>query len=161
MLRRTDEMTKREKTVSAVLLTLICLTLAFIFYQSLLPPSLSKNESDTVAEVLSLVFGEDSFVVENIRTIAHFLEYGLLGVEVSVYLCLFANKLFVSSAISFALSLGVAIFDETIQIFSGRATELKDVITDFSGFVILSLLTYAVYFSVFIRFGKGINKWLK
>ena len=59
MLRRTDEMTKREKTVSAVLLTLICLTLAFIFYQSLLPPSLSKNESDTVAEVLSLVFGEE------------------------------------------------------------------------------------------------------
>ncbi len=149
MLRRTDEMTKRERTVSAALITLICLTLAFIFLQSLLPPSVSKEESDSVASLLSLIFPEDSFVVKNIRTIAHFLEYGLLGVEVSIYLCLFAKKLFATSAISFALSFAVAIFDETIQIFSGRATELKDVFTDFSGFVTLSLLTYAAYFLIF------------
>ena len=149
MFKRRSEMTDRERIISVSLIIIICLTLLFIFFQSILPPAASKEESDSVAGILSLIFPRDSFIIKNIREIAHFLEYGLLGVEISLYVCFFACKPFAASAASFASALLVATIDEIIQIFSGRVADILDVCTDFSGFVTLSIITYAVCFFIF------------
>ena len=42
----------------------------------------------------------------------------------------------------------VAFLDETIQIFSGRGPEIRDVWIDTFGFISISLMTYAAFYFI-------------
>lgn len=153
MFRKVSDMTKREKAIRIALITLIVSTLAFIFTQSALSPSASGQESDAVAGFLSHIFSPDGFIITNLRQIAHFAEYGVLGVWISLYVCLFGIKTRALALISLAVGQTVALIDETIQMFSGRVADIVDVWTDFLGFFTLSLVTYLVFLAV-IRFKR-------
>lgn len=144
-----------KNTVRFLLIVLILLTVAFIFIQSLKSPEKSSQASDKVGEIVEEFIPPDTkpgeFVKLNIRKIAHFVEFALLGIEVSLYVALFARKKIFMLA-SYPLGLFIALFDETIQIFSGRGSSVRDVWLDFLGFSTLAALVYAITFLVaFLR----------
>ena len=151
---------KWKKTASILLLLFIIATLLFIFIQSMLPPEKSSQESGAVGEIIEEIIPPDTkpgaFIQINLRKIAHFVEFALLGAEISLYIILFTRKnIFV--LLSFPTALMIAFFDETIQIFSGRGPAVLDVWIDFAGFTSASVIFYTV--AVIIRYMcKNVNK---
>ena len=141
---------KKMKIVRLTLIALIAITVLFAFIQSMLPTEVSSAESDAVGDIVEEIIPSDtptgSYVQNNLRKIAHFIEFACLGTEVAIYLLIFMRKpLYV--LFSYPLALITAFFDETIQIFSKRGPSISDVWIDFSGFLTLSLLVYFVYFA--------------
>ena len=81
-----------------ILIALILLTILFIFIQSMLSKEASQSESDSVGDVIvdtaETIIGNETeaqqnavervrvFVEKNLRKLAHFAEYALLGTEV-------------------------------------------------------------------------------
>ena len=121
----------------SVLLTSV--TLVFIFIQSLLPPTVSGAESGWVATLLGDVFGETTvlgrFLIEHVRKIAHFLEYGALGAETLWLLYAFREQLPLPLCRTAPLwGLAVGFVDETLQCFSSRGPAIADVWLDGAGF---------------------------
>lgn len=141
-----------------VILICIILNIAFIFFQSSLSTEKATEESDAVKDAISEVVPPESeikdFTDNNMDKIAHFVEYGMLGFLVSSYIVFFAVKPLKTAALSFLFAETVAVFDETIQFFSGRHPDLGDVWCDILGFVVISLLTYAATF-VLVRSARG------
>ena len=137
----------------AVLIILIIATLGFIFTQSMLSPEKSKDQSNSVGEIVGDVIPPDTkpgeFIQTNIRKLAHFFEFALLGAELSVLALVFERrKKFMLATYIFAVF--VALFDETIQIFSGRGPSIYDVWIDFFGFAMAASLIYLIGFSVLL-----------
>ena len=71
-----------------VLLALIAGTVVIIFVNSALPPEVSAEQSGTVGGIIAEIIPPDTdlgaFIQEYLRKIAHFTEYGLLGIEISL-----------------------------------------------------------------------------
>jgi len=132
----------------------ILLTVAFIFRNSMLPPEESSAESETVGGIISEIIPPDtdlgSFILENLRKIAHFTEYGLLGIEIALYVCIYVEKKWIYALSSAAVPFAVGFFDETIQEFSGRGPAIADVWIDIGGFITFSCITYAAFFAVYM-----------
>lgn len=139
--------TKYKNTVKVSLLLLIAATLAFIFVQSMLPPEKSKEESDKVGDIIEEIIPPDTqagdYVQNNIRKIAHFVEFFILGCEAALYGILFVRPL-KWWTLSFPTALIVAFFDESIQMFTGRGPAISDVWIDFLGFLIAGAIFYTV-----------------
>ena len=131
-----------------VLIVLIIATVLFIFIQSMLPKDKSKEESDAVGGIISEIIPPDTpageYVQKNIRKIAHFTEFAVLGAEVALYLILFMPKIRYM-LFAYPTALILAFFDESIQIFSGRGPSISDVWIDFFGFFAATAVFYAVY----------------
>ncbi len=74
------------------------------------------------------------FTQEIVRFLAHFCEFGLLGVlSYITFFCFFLNKLRVI-LLSSTLVIFVAVADEVVQLFSeGRAFQFSDILIDISG----------------------------
>ena len=112
----------RKSTFKYLLIALILLTLAFIFVQSLLPRETSAKESETVGDIVAGIVPPETkpgaFLQINIRKVAHFLEFALLGAEIALYVLHFLRKKIVIylSLISAPI---FGLVDETIQIYSG------------------------------------------
>ena len=132
-------------------------TLLFTFTQSLLPPDESSEMSDGVLGFLETIISPDTpigaFVHENVRKIAHFVEYMTLGIFTSLYVVFFMPGVdskpkerirFVIYSFAFAPLVGL--FDETLQIFSGRGPAILDVWIDTAGFFSSAAIVYAVYY---------------
>ena len=140
-----------------VLLTLIVATLAFIFVQSVLPPEKSSEQSDKVSDIVEEIIPPETpvgdYVQTNVRKIAHFVEFAALGVWVALYIVGFYRRRTVALA-SYAAALIVALFDETIQIFSGRGPEIKDVWIDFLGYLTSFTLVIIASFVVMLVIKK-------
>lgn len=135
------------------LICLIAATLAFIFIQSMLPPEVSKAESDTVGEIIEEIIPPETppgeYVQKNLRKIGHFVEFAILGAEISLFVLLFARKLRYG-IFAVVFSPLVALCDETIQIFSKRGPSVTDVWIDTAGFVSFGALVYLLYFAVIL-----------
>ena len=130
-----DSRTKR--LVSALLPVL---TLAFIFIQSLLPPVVSGAESGRVAAFLSSIFGETTplgrFLITYVRKIAHFTEYGVLGLEAVWFLRVWRARVPLHLRHTAPLwGLAVGFLDETLQCFSSRGPSIADVWLDGAGYI--------------------------
>ena len=141
-----------KKRLLYLLLSLIGLTLLFIFTNSLRPPEESMEQSDSALGLVGMIFSPDTpfgaFLQEYGRKIAHFLEYGLLGVEVSILVNFYLQKRRIVAALSIPAAMCVAVVDETLQYFSGRGPAILDVWIDLGGFAALSLITYGVVYAV-------------
>ena len=141
-------MARKNEVIKRILIVVILLTLAFIWGHSMMPGDMSGEESGFVYRVLSPVlklFLLDAWVTEHlVRKIAHFGEYGALGVELTLYASLYKDLKGQRIGNLICSGLIVAFLDETIQIFSGRGALLSDVLLDFTGaitgIVILNLL---------------------
>ena len=131
--------------IRIALLVLIVLTLGFIFFQSTLPPEKSMENSEAVGGVLGEIIPPDTptgeFVQENVRKIAHFVEFMVLGIWTALYLALGSINLKYFS-FSFAFALFAALLDETIQLFSERGPSVTDIWLDFAGFCASAVIIY-------------------
>ncbi len=152
---------KVKKTLRYAFIAIIIATLLFIWGQSCMSPTASKNESDTVKMLLEELFGAETpmavFILLYIRKIAHFTEFAMLALEMTLftYLCTPRRGSDLLRCVLFGPL--TAITDETIQIFSGRGSSIFDVAIDTTGYLFSFLLTslcYAIAYAVI----KSISK---
>lgn len=113
------------------------LMLVFIFGQSLLPQSVSAEESGWLTEnvlnpVLDLL-GIGPLTHHMVRKIAHITEFAILSMLLT--LC-FRGQIVKSAGVGFA----AAFLDESIQLLSGRGASITDVWIDLIGVAIGSVL---------------------
>ena len=163
MFIKTSLLSRNQKIKRIILSLLIVLTVGFIFFQSTLSPEVAGQESEAVSGIISDALPPDSpsaqYANENMDKIAHFTEFGLLGLFVSLYICGFAAAPMLLAPASVIFALSVAIIDETIQIFSGRTSDFADIGADVLGFFIISMIIYIAFFAIRCAKRKKENKW--
>ena len=137
----------------------ITITLAFIWGQSCLSRAQSSAESEAVKGWLEGFLVGDTpltrFILTYVRKIAHFVEFGILGVELCAftYSCTEMTKKSKLYCVLFGPI--AAIIDETIQIFTGRGSSFVDVLIDSAGyFTFILILSFALILINAIKKGK-------
>ena len=142
----------RRNLIRLLFVLLIIATVSFIFIQSMIPPEDSEEQSGAVSEIIGEIIPPETpvggYVQTNIRKIAHFVEFAVLGAEVATFVVLFIKKIHYALA-SFLFAFVVAFFDETIQIFSGRGPQITDVWLDLFGFASTAAIIYTVCFIIY------------
>ena len=121
---------KTGKRKRVFLALAVLLLLLFIWVQSALPEKDSADESgwfreNVVDPVLRLV-GVGPASDHTVRKAAHIVEYFLL----SLFMTLFLNG---KAGRAFFVCFGAAFLDETIQLFSRRGSQVRDVWIDLIG----------------------------
>lgn len=136
-----------------ILWIVVILTLAFIFGQSLLDKDTSEKQSVAIQEIVvepvhKAITGEKT-IHYDIRDLAHAIEFTILGLEL---VFLISNKNRILQCLKSVSYCGfVALLDETIQNFSGRAPELIDIWHDILGAVIGVLIGAGLMFVINIH----------
>jgi len=122
-------------------LVLTALWVAVIYILSAMSGEVSSAQSKSVWEVLHTIWEDLSH--ENLRKIAHGVEYFILGAfAVSMF---FHTKSF-KVAKPMLFSVLVAMGDETLQIYvDGRASEIMDIWMDFGGAVLGILIFWGIH----------------
>ena len=124
---------------------------AFIWQQSTLPPVESAATSDAVRDVVVPAVGGPTtwlggFFDRFLRKIAHFTEFGALGLCVEGYLT--RRHTLRADVYALAFGLSVASIDELLQLATGRGSAVTDVLLDFCGFIVFSLALRILSFAV-------------
>lgn len=120
-----------------LLLLLIVLTLCFIWSNSMQDATASGEQSGYFRQLFCQLFDVTRepfrFLYENLRKVAHFLEFALLGAEVAALVFSFRpHRAFY--AVGYGACVLAAAVDEGIQLFSpGRVAALLDVGIDAAG----------------------------
>lgn len=141
------------RSAVAVLLTVsVILTLVFIFSNSAKSQTASTEQSNSFKEKVEKIISPETHlgavILNNIRKIAHFTEYGLLGIEMSLLILTLSEKrktVYKAAPLSLIAALIVAFVDETVQIFSKRGPSVSDMWIDVGGFFTYAAITYAAF----------------
>lgn len=131
-------MTRKSRRALFAILSLA--ELGFIFHNSLQGSGASNATSREVAALLTPGLNAAGRIEEEtfhvlIRKMAHFAEFGALGVSfagVSLNMEWSGKRKWIAPVLA---ALAAAITDETIQHFTGRTSALRDVLIDWSGAV--------------------------
>ena len=127
---------KKRRVLSTMLICLCIATVAFIWGNSMLGSKASSNVSNSVLGALDPIIRRFGIVSKDdlwLRKLAHFTEFAALGAEL-LFLAAVRRRLGLQAASNCAFaSLLVALTDETIQLASGRNSQVLDVLLDFSG----------------------------
>lgn len=131
------------------LLIITILWISFMYYMSAQPAVESTETSSRIVNIISsglkLTNVQEETLTVIVRKGAHFTEYFILCCLVTMTYGSFKNKKYNFSTILLVCIL-VAISDEFLQGFiTGRSSEVKDVIIDFSG----SLTFIIIYSNLF------------
>ena len=133
-----------------ILIAAIVGILLFTFYQSSLPKEESAQVSNQTSEKLEPIIPSTTptgaFVHTNIRKIAHFVEFALLGYAVSLYVVVFMRRRYIG--LSYLAAAVVALIDETIQVFAERGPSVTDIWIDIFGFAFAASLVYVTLLAV-------------
>ena len=129
-----------RKCWNIILGLLVFLTLAFIWGNSLLPRTESQEISRGLLAELCAALEHVGLHIDPqndhwLRKLAHFGEFGLLGAELGLLLCLNRRvrpQGFVNCAFT---GLAVAVTDEALQLISNRGSQVQDILLDFAGFL--------------------------
>lgn len=132
-----------------ILLILTILTLAFIWGHSMMSVPASASESGGVLELirplLEIFVGKGNATNHLVRKLAHFAEYGTLGLELGLLICAewinfrakktlpLPDGLIKKGLVCLLAVFIVAFLDESIQILSGRGPLVEDIWLDLSG----------------------------
>ena len=127
---------KKRRVLSTVLICLCIATVAFIWGNSMLGSKASSNVSNSVLGALDPIIRRFGIVSKDdlwLRKLAHFTEFAALCAEL-LFLAAVRRRLGLQAASNCAFAaLLVALTDETIQLISGRNSQVLDVLLDFSG----------------------------
>lgn len=144
-----------------VFIGIILLTIVFIWGQSCLSREVSAAESDVIKSWLKIIFKSETpfsiFLLKYIRKIAHFIEFGMLGTEMTLFTVFFTRCSPNNKIHCVLFGFAVASMDETIQKFTGRGSSFYDIILDFCGYLTFTLITVGVCFLI-KRLKKGNTK---
>ena len=123
--------TERKSQLQLFLRFLLIVTLCFIWGNSLL----SRSDSAALSQGLTAWLRSIGNPVTDhfVRKLAHFCEFGLLGVELMLLFWLRSGLHLRELCLSALTAFLAAAIDETIQIFTGRGAQIKDVLLDFTG----------------------------
>lgn len=139
-----------------IVFTLTALMVAFAFVHSSMSADDSAAESTGTLDFIVSFFKSFGFSIEMtdhlIRKLAHFAEFTVIGgLLMSCAYSFDRFKPYRYSVYVLFAGLLTAVIDEFIQLFSdGRSGEIKDVLIDFSG-VILGSLIMLLFYSIYIR----------
>lgn len=120
----------------------------FIFSNSLRSGPESHEQSSWVAELLRSILNPGNWLCDSayhylIRKLAHFTEFGALGVCLGgVAANVRLSRKWLGAA---AFALTVACADETIQAFTGRTNSIKDVALDCLGALCGLILVWLLF----------------
>lgn len=129
-----------RKRWNILLILLILLTLTFIWGNSLLGRDASQDLSrGLLAEICDALETVGVHLDPQndhwLRKLAHFSEFGLLGLELCLLMCL-NRRQSVQGFINCAFAgLCTAVADEALQLISNRGSQVQDVLLDFAGFL--------------------------
>ena len=133
-----------------ILYVILGVLLLFIWGNSMLPVAQSAAESRTIGKIitpfLELFVGQGNVTDHLVRKLAHFCEFGALGLTLG--LILLTKRQRNSFHISYMIfcGLAVAVADESIQLISaGRGAQIQDVLLDTAG-VFFGLFVVVVLF---------------
>lgn len=122
-------------------LVLTALWVAVIYILSAMSGEVSSAQSKSVWEVLHTIWEDLSH--ENLRRIAHGVEYFILG---ALAVSMFFNTKSFKVAKPMLFSVLVAMGDETLQLYvDGRASEIMDIWMDFGGAVLGILIFWGIH----------------
>ena len=130
---------KRRKTqIKTILVVLLALLLAFIWLHSMMPAEDSAEESQRVGQFLTpfleLFVGEGNVTDHLVRKLAHFCEYGALGILAGALLLVKKESGIFRWSYALLCALAVAVIDESIQLLAdGRGAQVQDVLLDTAG----------------------------
>lgn len=130
---------KRRKTqIKTILVVLLALLLAFIWLHSMMPAEDSAEESQRVGQFLTpfleLLVGEGNVTDHLVRKLAHFCEYGALGILAGALLLVKRESGIFRWSYALLCALAVAVIDESIQLLAdGRGAQVQDVLLDTAG----------------------------
>ena len=135
---------------------LILITLAFIWSNSLKDASASSAQSGRVASLFASLFDIERqpfrFLYENLRKVAHFTEFALLGAETALMFLLNGKSTVRFCTLGILFCAFSAATDECIQYFvPGRACTLLDVGIDTAGSA-TALIGLFLFVACFKRF---------
>ena len=154
---------RKTAILCAVFHILLALSCAFIFSQSLPSKEASKEISlgvtDFLTPFLEPFVGKGDVTDHLVRKLAHFAEFFVFG-TLSAICAILRSRLAairkgVNRAVKFQdylnaafLSLFIALCDETIQLFTGRGSQVADVWLDFFGALCGIFAFSAVYAAI-------------
>lgn len=129
---------RRTKSRVRLCICLLCLTLIFIWGNSLMPGEVSKQFSSWVSALLGSVLNSSAVMSESghglLRKIAHFSEFACFGLLLCWYLGMAGKKGKNLAVLTVLGGLAVACIDETIQLFTvDRGPGVRDVLIDTCG----------------------------
>lgn len=129
--------------------TLLCLNLAFIWGNSLLPREASAALSRWVLNFLTSLNPDDAGLSVAgdgpLRKAAHFLEFCSLGMLLSWLFGMLRSKHWQRAAFPLLCGIAAACLDETIQCFvPGRGPGIKDVGIDTLGVILGIVIIYFI-----------------
>lgn len=126
---------------------MLIVTLCFIWGNSLL----SRSESAAISQGLTAWLRSIGIPVTDhfVRKLAHFFEFGILGCELTLLFWLRYGLRLRELCLSALAAFLAASIDETIQIFSSRGAQIKDVLLDFTGALTGILFTALLIWTVF------------
>ena len=118
-----------KRAILIALLLSVLLTVAFIFSNSLKSPEESTADSDLVGDIISTIIPPETelgeLILEYIRKIAHFSEYGLLGIEIALIISLYLKRWWRFTLISLPSAITLAVIDESLQYISERGPAIS------------------------------------
>ncbi|MBQ4612484.1 MAG: VanZ family protein [Clostridia bacterium] len=116
---------------------IIGVTMLLIWGLSLFGREMSTAQSDAVQGFLGSLFGEwiyETLFYQNIRKVAHFAEYALLGAEWAGYRLTVRGARRPPRWLLLAAGPLTAVCDEALQFISARAPMVADVLLDCGGY---------------------------
>lgn len=149
---------KKTRIKRYIVFSVIVFTIAFIFYNSLQTAERSMNLSYQFEIFLNTIlrgknglsrFG--AFILNNIRKVAHFLEFELLGFEFGLFFITLGKRIRLQELWNaFSISAAAAVADETIQlVIMGRSAEVGDILLDtagaVTGIILVLILSWIVH----------------
>ena len=141
---------KSQRTHLIFSLSLIVLTVGFIWINSALPgqdsSELSGRFRDLLEKILEFIHcpqNTEAFLLTNVRKVAHAIEYAVIGLELAI-LWVGLHKGFQGLWNAWSTVLAIAVFDETIQLFAtARGPQITDVLLDTASGTLAILIVYA------------------
>ena len=137
--RRMNQSNCRNPRGARILLVLLVLALVFIWGHSMAPAASSAEESRRVGQwltpFLEWFVGEGNVTTHLVRKLAHFCEYGALGMILGALALLWESPgAFFRGSYAFLLALAAAVVDESIQLVAdGRGAQVQDILLDAAG----------------------------
>lgn len=140
---------KKNKLAAWIFFVLSLALLSFIIYNSLQPVAESTEESlgvlAWIEPLLEKFVGAGNVTDGLVRKLAHFAEFSLLGVFIMALCAASGRARFQSLTNCLFFGLLTAVCDESLQMLTDRSPEVKDILLDFAGIIIGTLIVFAVY----------------
>ena len=146
-----------NRKVALVFIFFLIVVVSIIFFQSMLPPSLSRSESRLIKEFIMPMWDNSGIPIKlNMKLVrklfGHFLEYFILGSGIFVFNVFRADHVDIDIfselhilTVTTPRAITVCFIDESIQFISGRQPNIFDMWVDMSGFLFGFGVTVVIY----------------